>query len=305
MANIKARRALSDLFKVGTEIRFGPGDNPGDPPKCEKGPFVRDSGERLPPTEGQVCMWITPADPLQREQAMREANAKRAASIVRAKRDKDSEDHLTAMAFIADMSDETLVTYVLIGNGNIRMAAAEREVLARSEWKEMPAYQDAMRQFEGMDGDELEGNEEWQALLELDEKYGAQVNERQEELEATEREMLQFTARNDRAAVEKMALNKRSELAASSVFLNEYDRWMTHYACREFEDTSKLFFDHPDEYSRQPAEVKELIASALLPYIADAGEAKNSPGAADGSDSSVQPSEPETSDLSTHVGQTG
>lgn len=302
MANIKARRALSDLFKQGTEIRFGPG--PDGKPLGEIGPFLRESGERLPPSDDQVVMWITPADPVQREQALREANARRAASIVRAKTDKESEEHLTAMAFLVDMSDETLVDYVIIGDSNMRMAQAEREVLSDEEWKDMASYQDAMRQFQEMDASELEGNPEWEALLELDEKYGAQVRERADELAETQREILRAQCSRDRASVEKLALNKRAELAASSVFMTEYDRWMTFFAVREFDDNTKLFFESPTEYLRQPAEVKELIATALITYISDAGEAKNSPGAADGSDSSVPPRRPATSVASTPVGQT-
>lgn len=301
MANIKARRALSDLFRKGTEVRIGPGP---DGPLCEVGPFLRDNGERLPPTDDQVVMWITPADPLQREQALREANAKRAASIVRAKREPESEEHLTAMAFLADLGDETLVDYVILGDGNLHQAQAEREILANDEWKDMASYQDAMRQFQNMDPSELEGNEDWEALLELDEKYGEQVRQRSAELADTQREILRAQVRRDRASVEKMALSKRAELAASSVFMGEYDRWMTYYAVREFEDNSKLFFENPDELTRQPQEVKELIATALIPFISDAGEAKNSQGAADGSDSSVPPRKPETSESSTPVGQT-
>lgn len=304
MANIKARRALSDLFKKGTEIRFGPDpENPDGPTKCELGPFLRDSGERIPPRDDQVVLWVTPADPLQREQALREANAKRAGSIVRAKRDKESEEHLTAMAFLADLSDETLVEYVVIGNEGIHQQEAEREVLARDEWKDMTSYQDAMRQFQGMSEEELERNEEWRTLLDLDERYGEQTRERVLELSAAEREVLRMTVRSDRAAVEKMALSKRAELAASSVFMNQFDRWMVFYAVREFEDTSQQFFEDPDDLARQPQEVKNLISEALLPYISDVGEAKNSPRVVDGSASSEPPSEPATSDRSIPVEQ--
>jgi len=153
---IKARRQLSDLFKEGTEVRFGR-DPKTNKPYGKVGPFIDSMGNRAACPENEVAVFVRPPDPLQRDMAMREANAKRARALVKAKRDEESEEHLTILAFLADMGDETLVDYVVLGDVAKRRAEAEREVLSLEEWKEMDAYQDAMRQFEGMSDEAREG----------------------------------------------------------------------------------------------------------------------------------------------------
>ena len=290
MANIKARRLLSDLYKTGVEVRFSK-----EKPEGEIGPFLDDNGRRIPPRDDEVAMFVSPPDPVQREMAMRAAQAKRAASLVRAKRNEDSEEHLTIMAFLADMSQETLIDYVIIGDAATRRNEAEREVLALEEWKDMTAYQDAMREFLDKDPEELEGNEEYEALMELDEKFGRQVAEREVELAEAQREALRYV---DRAHLERQALDKRSEMVGSQAFMAEYERQMTYYSVRDVDNHNELFFESPIELAAQPDPVREKINEALLPFISDGAEAKNSQGAAAGSESSVPPVKPETSESS-------
>lgn len=295
MANIKARRKLSDLFKRGTEVRFGVDPETGKP-VGKVGPFLNSRGDRLSCPDDEVAMFIRPPDPLQREQALREGQAKRARALVKAKRDEDSEEYLTIMAFLADMSDESLIEYVLTSELGERQSEAEREVLALDEWKDMPEYQDAMRQFLEMDPAELEENEEWLGLVALDKKYSDQVNARERELQDAQRDVLRML---DRTQVERKALEKRSEMVGSQAFMNEYERQMMYFAVRDAEQTDVLFFESAAECAAQPDEVRDTIQDALLPFIADGAEAKNSAGAAPGSDLSVPPSEPATSDSST------
>lgn len=292
--NIKARRLLSDLFKQGTEVRFWR-DESGNP-IGKIGPFKDDSGRRMPPKETDVAMFIRPPDPTQRDMAMRSAQGKRAAALVRAKRDEQSEEHLTIMAFLADMTLETLIDYVVMGDMNTRRQDAEREVLSRDEWKEMTSYQDAMRDFESMDESELEGNEDYAALLELDAKYGKQVRDREFELSEAQRDALRFLQRDQ---IERKALERRAEMVGSQAFMAEYERQMLFYSVRDADKIDELFFENPHELASQPDEVRDLIQEALLPYITDMDEAKNSLGAANGSDSSGLPDKLETSDSST------
>lgn len=300
MANIKTRRALSDLFKEGVEVRFGT-DPETKKPRGRVGPFEDENGKSIPPSPGEVQMYVRPPDPLQRDLAMRDASAKRARAIVKAKRDEDSEEHLTILAFLADMSDETLIDYVLLADMSTRQGEAEREILALDEWKEMTAYQDAMRQFENMKTEDLAHNEEWQALMELDQKYAEQVSEREMQLADAEREALRML---DRSVVETRALEKRADMAGSQAFIVEYERQMRYYSCREWVDQNALFFGTADECSGQPDEVLNTISEALLPFISDGIEAKNSSGAAPGSDSSGPPNAQETSDSSTQEERT-
>lgn len=302
MSTIKARRLLSDLFKEGVEIRFGK-----DPQTGEKkgwiGPFLNDEGQPKLCPDDQVAMFITPADPLQREIAMREANAKRARALVRSKREESSEEHLTIMAFLADMDDETLVDYVILGDTPRRRADAEREILALDEWKDMESYQDAMRQFSSKSPEELLDDPEWEAMMELDEKFATQIEERELELRDAQRDVLRMRVRSDRGQVERQALDKRAEMVGTQAFMNEYELQMTYFSVRDPDDITKLFFDNPEQLARQPEVVREAIHDALMPFITDGNEAKNSLRAASGSPQSELPSEPEISASSIPVEQ--
>jgi hypothetical protein len=292
--NIKARRKLSELFKEGVEVRFGSNDD--GKPVGKIGPFTNSAGDRASCPDDEVAMFIRPPDPLQREMAMREGQAKRARALVKAKRDESSEEHLTIMAFLADMGDESLIDYVILGDTNDRRAEAEREILALDEWKDMTSYQDAMRQLADLEPDELEGNEEWEALIALDDRFGQQVTDRERELADAQRDVLRML---DRSEVERRALEKRSEMVGSQAFISEYERQMLYFSVRDVDNTDVLFFESATELASQPDVVRETISEALLPFISDGSEAKNSPGAAAGSDSSVPPRKPETSESST------
>lgn len=295
MANIKARRKLSDLYKRGVEIRFGPEGSPSGL-QGKVGPFVDSDGKPIPATEDEVAAWVQSPSPLQREMALRDAQAARAKALVRAKRDEESEEHLTALAFLVDMSDETLIDYVLISDSDSRRADAQREILGLKEWEDITAFQDAARQFDEMDEKEREDSEEYKAFLETDARFGKQVAEREKELRDTQHEAL---VRLGRPAVEKKALEKRSELIASQAFMAEYEKQMTFYSVRDVDDHGVLFFESARELAEAEDPVRELIAEALEQFINDVGEAKNWQGAESGSESSEPPSEPEITEVST------
>lgn len=301
MSNIKARRQLSDLYKKGVEVRFGPGPD-GEPvgriadPKKGKGYFVDDEGKRLPVGEGEIAVWVQPVSPLQREMALRDGQAARAKALLRAKREEGSEEHLTILAFLADMTDETLIDYVIASESDTRRNDAMREVLAEDEWQNITEIQDALRQFEGRDPEDLKDDPDYQAIVEVDEKFGIQVAEREIELAESERSALRMLPREQ---VERKALEKRADLVASQAFMAEYERQMLFYSVRDIDDTGVLFFESARELAEQPDGIIGVIQDALTGFINDAAEAKNSPRAASGSESSEPPSEPEISAAST------
>lgn len=299
MAKIEQRRALDDLFMEGEEVRFGR-DPETKEPWAKVGPFRDDHDERIPPEPGTICMFVRPPNPVQREEAMRNANARRARALVKTQRDKDSEEHLTSMAYLVDMSDETLVDYVIMAKTAERTAEAERDVLSREEWKEMTSYQDAARQFAEMTPEQLENDPEWAAFSELEERYSRQIAERELQIQDAERSILTSIPRE---RVEEQALKKRSEFIGSQAFLNEYQRWMNYYSAREFDDSTLLFFTNVDDWATAHETIKEAVAEAMEPFITDGAEAKNSSRAAPGSDLSVLPETPETSESSTPEAQ--
>src|SRR4051794_12904240 len=81
--NIQARRKLSDLYKKGVEVRFGPG--PDKEPVGKIGPFVDSDGHPIKVLSTEIAMFVQPPSPLQREMALRDAQAARSKALVRAK----------------------------------------------------------------------------------------------------------------------------------------------------------------------------------------------------------------------------
>jgi hypothetical protein len=301
MTNIKARRKLSDLYRRGVELRFGPGED-GLPtyvlPEKGEGYLVDEEGQRVPlPSEDWVQAWVQPPSPLHREMAMRDAQAARAKSLIRAKREKDSEEHLTIMAFLADMDDETLIDYLLVNSARERREAAMREVLAEDEWKDFPSYQDAIRQYEEdpRPQEEIDADPDYIALLELDTKFGDQVADRERQLLDAERDTLKMRPREN---LERKALDSRAEIVGTQAFMYEYELQMTYYSVRDFDNNGVMFFESARELAEQDDDVRNALREAMSPFITDAAEAKNSLGAVSGSESSEPPSEPEITEAS-------
>lgn len=315
MANIKARQKLSALYDRGVEVRFGPDPETGEMTEQVapggKGYFKvadaesPDYGKRLPLPGDWVAMWVQPPNPLQREQAMRDAQAARARALVRAKRDETSEEHLTVMAFISEMDDETLLEYVLIQTHEERQNDAIREVLASDEWKDMEAYRDSMRIYHDkldsgeMTFAELEEDSEWAALMEVDQKYGDQVQRRLEELTDAERDVLKMQLDSSRQNLERMAIKHRAEQAGTQAFAYEYELQMQFYSVRDIDDHGVLVYTSARELAEQDEAILDIIREANHGFIHDTAEAKNSSRAVSGSESSEPPSEPETSAAST------
>lgn len=285
--NIAARRKLSDLFRVGVELRFGPDGG-------RIGPFVEEDGTPSKLGEHEVAMWIAPPSPLQREMSLREANAKRARALINTKREDESEEHLTGLAFLADMSTETLADYLLLTDQDERRGEAIRDVLSRDEWEDITALQDAMRQFD--EAKTPEDDPEYAAVLKRDQAYGDQVQEREFQITEASRETLLMLGRD---VLEKRGLEKRAELVGSQAFMQEYERQMAFCSVREIGNHDLLFFESELEYADQDDIIRDTIEQALLKFITDGTEAKNSQRVASSLDSSTPPSEPEISESST------
>lgn len=289
--NIQARKKLSDLYKRGVFVRFGPdGGRVGEIDANGKAvPFPQPLGD------DQVEMYVTPPSPLQRQQAMSDAQAHRARALIKLKRDHESEEYLTAMAFVAEMSEPTLIDYVLSANAEERRSEAVRDVLAEDEWKDMTALQDALRTFDEENTDE--DDPEFRAVMARDAEYGEQVNERFISLTDAAREALQLLSR---AEVERRALDRRGDLVGSQRFMEHFEMQMSYYAIRDSEPPHTLmFYDSPREFAEADDIVQETIQQAIGLFLEDQAAAKNSQGAVSGSESSAPPAEPETSEAST------
>lgn len=301
MSNIiRARRKLAELYRTGVEVRIGLGDD-GEPKgriaPGGKGKFLDDDGKPVPVGDDEVALWIQPASPLQREQALRDAQGARAKALLRAKREKDSEEHLTVMAFLVEMDDEQLYEYVLASQRDERRQQAVRELLGEDEWAEVTTWQDAMAGFE--ENPPEEGTADWddyQQLLQLDQKFGDEVEKRELSMRESALDVMRMRGR---AAAEEEALKRRSEVAGSQAFMYEYEHKMLFFSVRDPDATGQLFFESARELAEQPEAFHGILQEALEPFISEVAEAKNSPGAASGSDSSELPNKPEISEAST------
>jgi len=298
--NIQKRRRLSELYVRGAEARFNEsGAASFDPKKTvedEEGnthpaPIVSDDDfER---TDDDVVIWVQPPSPLQREQALREAQAARSRALLNARRDDDSADAANTKAFVASMERETLIDYVLSSEEQERRERAQRDVLGRDEWEDFSSLQDAMRQWDEAGNPRTE---EWQPLIDKDIEFGRQVSDAAKYLRDSDREALTLMSRDE---LERKAFDKRIELLGSQAFISEYERQMIFFAARDDEDHSALFFEDIDDLMSQEDIVQSTISDTLSSFIEDPGEAKNSQRAASGSEESELPDEQETSEAST------
>jgi hypothetical protein len=288
MANIAARKKLSALYARGAMIRFGPA-----------GPRIAVAENGKFPVEDVLAdeeleVWVAPPNPQQREMALRDAQAARARSLLRARKDEDSEEYLTSMAYLSDMTFETLVEYLLMADQEGRNNEAIRLTLAEKEWENIDELRDGMRQFE--EAGSPDNDPEWKSLQAADKRYGDQVDVEEQRLTDAARESMAMIGRDE---LERRALEKRGEIVGSQAFMYEYERQMKFYAVRDADNHMMLFYDSVREFSESEEIVQTAIADALGRFIREGNEAKNSQGVVPGSDSSELPSKPETSEAST------
>ena len=284
---IKKRRRLSALYDKGTEVRVGgrygskghvarltTDEEPEDTPdylRSAAGHFLEPIDESDESTE--ISMWIQPPSPLNREEALRLANAARARANLLAKTDEDSEEYLSAMEFLSTMSDETLYEYVLLSETEDRRQDALREVLADEEWADITDLQESMRVFAEEEETYGEDHPEVVAVRERELELSRQVAERELELRDAAYEALKLGG-PERAR--KQALEKRSEIGASQAFMREYERQMQYFAVRDSEEHARTyFFESPADLADQAQEIRDLVMRALSMFITDGAEAKN------------------------------
>lgn len=282
LTRIEKRKRMDALFDKGEYIYFS-ADSEGNP-------IIRESKDAAKPDDMRI--WVRPASPLQREMVVREAQAARARTLV-ASKDVESKEWINVRAFVAQLSQEGLVEYVIDLDEADRLSEARREVLKEPEWEDFNSLRDAMRQYE--EAGSPKEDPEWESLLKRDRAFGDQVAEAARDLRENAWDAMKLMPRKE---LEKRAYDKRSDQAGTSSFMDAYELWMLYYACRDDDDHSQLYFLDPDEMRSEPQELQDALSNRLARFVTDAGEAKNSPGAAPSLPSSEPPAEPETSESS-------
>lgn len=249
--NIAKRKALRALYEKGKEVRFGPtGLNTGDP------------------APDDIVIMVVPPNPAQRDEAIREAQAARAVALLKAK-DPETAEHKTATVFVADMSIDELVEYVLALDEPKRQQEAQRRVLAKDEWKDFDELRDAMRRWEEADFPETE---EWAPLAKRDKDFGKQVNDEMRELYDSE---FEATKMQPRPELERKAFERRVEVIGTGAFMKVFEEMMLYFACREEEDHDELFFETSAEIRTYPEHVEAALTDAFHSFINDLDDAKN------------------------------
>lgn len=269
LTNIQKRKRLEALYERGENVTFGPEDE-------------------------QVAIFVGPCSPLQREMAIREAQAQRSRAMLEARTDDTSGQALNARSFISGLNLDELIEYITSLDESDRTSRARRDVLALKEWEDFNSLRDSMRQFEEA-GSPVD-DPEWAPLMKRDAQFGDQVLERIEVIREGDIEGLKLMPRD---VLEKRAFEKRVEQAGSNVFMKVYEDYMLFYSCRDDEEHSELFFDSVEDLRSMPEEVQDSLETTLAKFITEAAEAKNSPPVVSGSTSSDQSNEPETSPSST------
>jgi hypothetical protein len=285
LTRIDKRKKLDALFDRGGYVRLN-SDSQGRP--------IVDPEVESP---NDVLVWVGPPSPLQREMAIRDAQASRARAVLQARNDESSDTWATIRAFIASMSKEELIEFIIDLNETDYIAQARRDVLVEKQWEDFNQLRDAMRNYE--DAGSPAGDPEWEPLLERNRDFADQVLARADVLEGDARGGYKFMPR---ANLEEKAVDLRIEQAASSAFMVAYEENMLFYSCRDDEDHKALYFDSVDDMKSQPQEMQDGLARKLASFITDAGEAKNLQGVVPGSTSSEPPASPETSESSTPEG---
>lgn len=276
-ATIQKRKKFAALFERGRLVHFTP------------------EGEVPKPTPDSVSIWVGPPNPLQREQAIRDAQAARSRAVLSARRQEEGSEYVTARAFVEGLTVEALIDYVIMMEEPETLSEARREVLSESEWEDFNSLRDSMREYEEAGLPSVDDAPEWGPLLEKDRRFGAQVEKEADRLRDVRRDGYKMLPR---AELEKKIIDRRVDQAGSAEFMVAYDASMLFFGCRDDEHHDELFFEHPRELQSLPQEIQDAIKAAYDEFVTEAGEAKNLRRADSGSASSEPPVEPETSEAS-------
>lgn len=285
--NIARRRRLSDLYTKGALVRFNETGH-----AVIEGETIIDQSDDWSGGDDDVTVWVTPPNPLQREQAMRDSQAHRAMMTLSARKD-DTPEGMAVRANVEELTLDELIDY-LVGMGeNDRQREAMREVASEDEWADLSELQDAIRLWEEAGSPD---DSKWADLMARDLEYGEQVQKVADRLREAAAEGLRMVPRSE---LDDRAVRKRVEQVGSREFMRFYEREMLFYGCRDPEKRSELWFESSAEVGEQDEYVQDTLTKVLSVFITEAGEAKNSRRAARGSQQSAPPAEPATSEVST------
>lgn len=265
------RRRLSDLYRKGRELTFDDG-------------------------EGPVIVWLAKVSPVDEEEVVRKANAKRA-RLLTYRSDPDSEEFLSALNDAYDFGDRALlVEYLIQPDLRKRTQALEAELADAEEWSKDSYLQGLRDAWEGDDDSpglkdryaaDPEDQEAGRVLAEL-KRFRDQVNDRLDpELDELRHG---YDDEPDHKLRERFAI-RFLETRADLAWVSEYRRAQLYLAVRDAKQRKVRYFENRAELDSIEDEILLPLIDAYEGLMVEIQEGKVSRPTPDSSPSSAPPAE--------------
>ncbi len=269
-AETKPRTHLSDLFKSGKELTVTDGDGI------------------------EYVLWIQRPTATQQDEARDAANT-RALRLKMQYKAKDGDRYLVLADTMDSMTDhdELVSTRAKYNEGDFRNQAFN-EVLYDEErgtdwnkdgkylaligaisdrWDEISRYNEQMIEAESDDRLQPEDDEQLQTLLDEQQEFSDEVNERVEEL--SEEEQLKHVNKPD-AQLRNEIVKESIEVEAKLFWYETFQIKMLYFACRKTEDNDLFYFSEPEDVLNLPSHIRQDLYNAYEELERGSEEVKNS-----------------------------
>lgn len=261
-------RRLTDLYVVGKEVKVD--DGHGD----------------------VVVVWMQKLNPVQHEDAMRKANARRARCLAM-KRNPDSPDHQAVMSQVYDLDIDSLIDYLVVPEIQKYQMAREEELAAEDEWSNDNYLQGLRDDWNiSLERAYAENPDDPEAKRVKDEltRFSEAIHKASEGHEESLRK--QFAARPVEELQDKVA-NQFIEMQADMEWMREFHRFELFYAVRDPLHHKKQYFENLEELDLLSSEVLELLNTEYRGLSVDVTEGKGSQATDASSPSSEPPAKEE------------
>ena len=233
-----------------------------------------DFGEEI----GKILIWLEKPSTVQQDDAMTKAKAKRS-RLIMAHKDKTSDEYMALEGELQLATDEEALEGMLAVKRDELNRQALNEVLhgeSGSDWGESGEDYVALLDAVQQRLDEMEEHNkalteedahlviipaedtEMIRLLEIENRFAAEVKERRDALLATEEARLKGLGYTKLREVYR---DTRINLEGELLWFQEYKMWMIYYACRYPEKHEKSYFTNKDQLMQLPSWVQQEILS--------------------------------------------
>ncbi len=266
------KRRLGDLYKRGTTLQVGDGDE-----------------------ADVVEVWLQKMNPLDHETTLRKANAARA-RIMMIRNNVESEEYLAVYSDVCDFGGrENLINYLVQDALGEKAQSIEAELAAEEVWSEDDLLQGLRDAWAGgladkyadtAAGDESERDPDAVRVFKKLKEFADQVDK------ALEAESASLTRDYESTSLEELrtiVTRRFIESRANAAWLDEFQSWQLYFGVREPDDHKKRYFEERYEIDELEPEVRRRLREAYEELMVDPTEGKDSPQTTASSASSEQP----------------